>query len=106
MTAHASGHGYDAAADGSTVDWGEYSAAVRRWELVTGRPAPYPTQPGRHGRPVLAPVFVEWLMGLSVGVITQQQDISPAQRFEYVRDIRRGQDACLVGVGDARRADR
>ncbi|MEC3979892.1 hypothetical protein [Amycolatopsis sp. H20-H5] len=37
---------------------------MHRWELITGRPAPYPTQPGRHGRPVLAPVFVEWLMGL------------------------------------------
>ena len=46
------------------VDWGEYAAAVHRWELITGRPAPYPTQPGRHGRPVLAPPFVEWLMGL------------------------------------------
>ncbi|MDT8916069.1 hypothetical protein [Amycolatopsis sp. PS_44_ISF1] len=49
------------------VDWGEYAAAVHRWELATGRPAPYPTQPGRHGRPVLAPPFVEWLMGLPPG---------------------------------------
>jgi hypothetical protein len=49
------------------VDWGEYAAAVHRWELITGRSAPYPTQPGRHGRPVLAPPFVEWLMGLPPG---------------------------------------
>ncbi|MGW4826259.1 hypothetical protein ACWEOG_01665 [Amycolatopsis japonica] len=52
------------------VNWGEYSAAVRRWELITGRPVPYPTQPGRHGRPVLAPPFVEWLMGLPPGWAT------------------------------------
>jgi hypothetical protein len=52
------------------VDWGEYAAAVHRWELITGRGAPYPTQPGRHGRPVLAPAFVEWLMGLPPGWAT------------------------------------
>lgn len=52
------------------VEWGEYAAAVHRWELITGRPAPYPTQPGRHGRPVLAPLFVEWLMGLPPGWVT------------------------------------
>jgi hypothetical protein len=55
------------------VDWGEYAAAVHRWELITGRPAPYPTQPGRHGRPVLAPPFVEWLMGLPPGWVTAER---------------------------------
>lgn len=52
------------------VDWGAYSAAIRRWERVLGRPAPFPTQPGRHGSPVLAPVFVEWLQGLEPGWVT------------------------------------
>ncbi|MEU3622826.1 hypothetical protein AB0E54_10475, partial [Amycolatopsis coloradensis] len=55
------------------VDWGEYAAAVHRWELITGRAAPYPTQPGRHGRPVLAPPFVEWLMGLPPGWVTARR---------------------------------
>ncbi|SFO04238.1 hypothetical protein [Amycolatopsis rubida] len=54
------------------VAWGEYAAAVHRWELITGRGAPYPTQPGRHGRPVLAPPFVEWLMGLPPGWVTAE----------------------------------
>ncbi|WP_329072754.1 hypothetical protein [Amycolatopsis sp. NBC_01480] len=54
------------------VDWGDYAADVHRWELITGRPAPYPTQPGRHGRPVLAPPFVEWLMGLPPGWATAE----------------------------------
>jgi DNA (cytosine-5)-methyltransferase 1 len=52
------------------VDWGEYTAAMRRWEHVLGRPAPSPTQPGRHGGPVLAPEFVEHLMGLPAGWVT------------------------------------
>lgn len=52
------------------MDWREYSAAVRRWEQVLGRPAPYPTEPGRHGGPVLAPAFVEWLQGLDPGWVT------------------------------------
>jgi DNA (cytosine-5)-methyltransferase 1 len=52
------------------VDWGDYAPAVRRWERVLGRSAPFPTQPGRHGRPVLAPAFVEWLQGLEPGWVT------------------------------------
>ncbi|MEV7042886.1 hypothetical protein [Amycolatopsis sp. NPDC051061] len=58
------------AAEPAAVDWGEYAAAVYRWELITGHGAPYPTQSGRHGRPVLAPAFVEWLMGLPPGWAT------------------------------------
>jgi len=50
--------------------WGAYAAAVTRWEDLLGRPAPEPTQPGRHGKPVLAPAFVEWLMGLPHGWVT------------------------------------
>jgi DNA (cytosine-5)-methyltransferase 1 len=52
------------------VRWGVYAGAIHRWEHVLGRPAPAPTQPGRHGRPVLAPVFVEHLMGLTPGWVT------------------------------------
>ncbi|MCK2238137.1 MULTISPECIES: DNA cytosine methyltransferase [unclassified Crossiella] len=52
------------------VDWGDYAPAVQRWEQVLGRPAPFPTQPGVHGRPVLAPAFVEWLQGLEPGWVT------------------------------------
>lgn len=50
--------------------WGGYAAAVARWELLLGRPAPEPTQAGQHGKPVLAPPFVEWLMGLDAGHVT------------------------------------
>lgn len=52
------------------VDWSVYEPAVRRWEHLLGRVTPHPTQPGRHGRPVLAPPFVEHLMGFPAGWIT------------------------------------
>jgi DNA (cytosine-5)-methyltransferase 1 len=54
----------------SAVDWREYSTAIRRWERVLGRHAPHPTQRGRHGKPVLAPRFVEWMLGLDAGHVT------------------------------------
>ncbi len=55
-------------ADGLVVgnhgtDWGEYAAAIRRWEGIIGRPAPDPTDDA--GR--LSPDFVEWMMGWPAG---------------------------------------
>ncbi|MGR6320754.1 hypothetical protein Q2K19_22025 [Micromonospora soli] len=50
--------------------WGIYAAAIARWELLTGRPVPAPTQPGRYRKTVLAPPFVEWLMGLPAHWVT------------------------------------
>lgn len=58
------------------MDWGEYTAAIARWTSVLGRPAPHPTEPGRTGRPRLAAVFVEWLMGLPPGWVTDVPEIS------------------------------
>jgi DNA (cytosine-5)-methyltransferase 1 len=52
------------------MDWAGYTPAISRWEHLLGRPTPYPTQPGQHGRPVLAPAFVEHLMGLPRGWVT------------------------------------
>ena len=42
---------------------------IRRWEQVLGRPAPRPTEPGRTGER-LSPRFVEWMMGLPDGWVT------------------------------------
>ncbi len=50
--------------------WGDYGPAIARWERVIGRPAPAPTEPGRTGAPRLSPAFVEWMMGLPVGWVT------------------------------------
>ncbi|EHR53569.1 MULTISPECIES: DNA cytosine methyltransferase [Saccharomonospora] len=56
--------------DAATVSWGQYEAAIRRWEAILGRSAPHPTEPGRHGRPVLSGRFVEFLMGLDDGFVS------------------------------------
>ncbi|MDI2128745.1 DNA cytosine methyltransferase [Yinghuangia seranimata] len=56
--------------------WGRYLPAVRRWEHVTGHPAPAPTAPNRDGQPRLAPMFVEWLMGLDPGHVTAVPGLS------------------------------
>ncbi|GAA2535718.1 MULTISPECIES: DNA cytosine methyltransferase [Pseudonocardia] len=50
--------------------WGVHGAALARWERALGRRAPRPLLAGRRGQPVLAPEFVEFLMGLPVGWVT------------------------------------
>lgn len=54
----------------SDTQWGEYEPAIRRWEALT-RPAPSPTLPdGKNGSHRLSAVFVEWMMGLPLGHVT------------------------------------
>mgnify|MGYP002623354684 CR=1 FL=1 len=60
--------------------WGEYAPAIRRWEQITGRPAPEPTEPGTRGQPRLSPRFVEWLMGLDSGWVTDHLPRTAALR--------------------------
>lgn len=59
-----------AAVGGDPLDWGPYGPAITRWEHVAGRVAPVPTELGRTGQPRLSPRFVEWLMGLPGGHVT------------------------------------
>ena len=47
--------------------WGRYEPAIRRWEAVTGRAAPFPAQRGRGGRVRISAEFAEWCQGLPVG---------------------------------------
>ncbi len=47
------------------IQWGDYGQAIQRWEHTIGRPAPDPTIDGK-----LSPIFVEWLMGLQPGWVT------------------------------------
>lgn len=58
------------------TDFGPYAAAIQRWEHVLGRPAPAPTEPGRDARPRLNPTFVEFLMGLPEGHVTDVPNVS------------------------------
>ena len=51
--------------------FGDYAPAIARWEAVLGRPAPDPTEPtGKDGAHRLSPRFVEWMMGLPSGWVT------------------------------------
>ena len=52
------------------TDFGQYAAAIARWEAVT-RPAPSPTEPtGKDGAQRLSARFVEWMQGLPDGWVT------------------------------------
>ena len=50
--------------------WGRYSNAIARWEHITGRPAPTPALLSERTTPRPSPEFVEWLMGLPSGWVT------------------------------------
>lgn len=52
------------------ANWGEYLPAIQRWEDALGIPAPAPTTVSRYGNPQLAAPFVEWMMGLPPGWVT------------------------------------
>lgn len=63
---------------GGGTDWGKYGPAVRRWEQVTGNPAPSPVDE----RNRLTAQFPEWMMGLPPGWIT---DVPGVTRTEAIR---------------------
>ncbi|MFI8486870.1 DNA cytosine methyltransferase [Streptomyces rubrogriseus] len=67
------------AADGT-----DYGPAIRRWEHVTGRPAPCPTEPGTRGNRRLAPAFAEWMMGLPAGWVTAVPDIPRKEQLKIL----------------------
>lgn len=66
--------GWSEPQDGSDqhhVAWGEYAPAIERWERLTKRQAPPPTLPdGSKGQHRLSARFVEWMMGLPDGWVT------------------------------------
>lgn len=70
----------------SRASWHAYSKVVTRWENATGRATPHPTVPGTRGGPVLSPAFVEHLMGLSAGWLT---DV-PLLRIDHLRILGNG----------------
>ncbi|WP_315298149.1 DNA cytosine methyltransferase [uncultured Actinomyces sp.] len=67
--------------------FGPYAPAIARWEQVTGRQAPPPTNPPRRegGKPQLSARFVEWLMGLPDGHVTGPDlDLSRKQQLRML----------------------
>ena len=65
----------------------DYGPAIRRWETVTGRLAPEPTEPGSKCNRRLNPAFSEWMMGLAEGHITGVPGLS---REDQLRAIGNG----------------
>lgn len=66
-----------------SIDWGDFDAAIRRWETIIDRPAPAPTVPdGRNGRHRLSPRFVEWMMGLPAGWVSDVPEITRNEQLK------------------------
>jgi DNA (cytosine-5)-methyltransferase 1 len=62
--------------------FGDYALAIDRWEPIVGRPAPAPTIDGR-----LSPQFVEWMMGLPEGWVT---DVPGLKRNQQLKALGNG----------------
>lgn len=56
--------------------WGDYAPAIARWESILGRRAPAPTQVNAKGVLQLSPAFVEWMMGVPAGHLTDVPGIT------------------------------
>ncbi|MEV6748880.1 DNA cytosine methyltransferase [Streptomyces sp. NPDC051080] len=65
-------------------DGTDYGPAIRRWEHITGRAAPCPTEPGTRGHRRLSPAFAEWLMGLPAGWVTNVPDIPRKEQLRII----------------------
>jgi len=76
--------GHELDGDATLVAWGDYGPAVRRWELILGRPAPAPTQTGTRGGRQLSALFVEWLMGLPAGWVTDVPGLSRNEQLKLL----------------------
>ena len=61
--------------------WGRYADAIARWEHVTGRFAPAPPLLNDADGPRPAPAFVEWLMSLPTGWVTDADDLTQNQQI-------------------------
>ncbi|MFT8396014.1 DNA cytosine methyltransferase [Propionibacterium sp.] len=61
--------------------WGRFADAIARWEHITGRSAPAPALLNDADGPRPAPAFVEWLMGLPTGWVTDSDDLTQNQQI-------------------------
>jgi len=61
--------------------WGRYADAITRWEHITGRAAPAPALLNDTDGPRPAPAFVEWLMGLPPGWVTDAGELTHNQQI-------------------------
>jgi DNA (cytosine-5)-methyltransferase 1 len=66
----------------SGFQWLDYAEAIAEWEGVTGRRAPIPVVRGSGGGTVPSARFIEWLMGLPDGWVTDVQGLTSEQQIE------------------------
>ncbi|MEU5613528.1 DNA cytosine methyltransferase [Streptomyces sparsogenes] len=66
------------------TDGTDFGPAIRRWEQVTGRAAPCPTEPGTRGNRRLSPAFAEGLMGLPAGWVTAVPGIPRKEQLKII----------------------
>lgn len=67
---------------GHLEPFGPYAPALARWERITGRLAPEATEPGRGGRPRISAPFVEWMMGLPEGWVTEVDGVGRSAQLK------------------------
>lgn len=78
--------------------FGRFAPTIRRWEQVLGRPAPPPTEyTGKGGAARLSPRFVEWMMGLPDGWVTDITIPRPTKT-----PLARGSDPEQAGISISR----
>lgn len=53
--------------------WGEFEGSIRRWEAASGRAAPLAVEANRNGNPRLTAQFLEWMMGLPEGHVSDPE---------------------------------
>ena len=63
------------------VDWGDYTEAIERWETLT-RTAPAPKLVD--GPKLVNPRFVEWMMGLPDGWVTDTPELSVRDQLKIL----------------------
>lgn len=81
------GHARNLGAEVKPDRWGQYAAAIASHELLTGRPAPEPTELGPKGKPRLSARFCEWMMCLPDGWVT---DVPGITRNEALKALGNG----------------
>jgi len=67
-----------------TFDFAEFQPVIDRWAGVVGRRPTYPVLTGAHGAPVNSPRFVEWMMGLPEGWVTDIPALSVADMLQLL----------------------
>lgn len=65
-------------------DFAEFGPVIQRWAEVVGRPPTYPVLTGPQGAPVNSPRFVEWMMGLPAGWVTDVPGLTVTEMLQML----------------------